>query len=205
MRRRLVVFPAALSALLLLPGVAAALGTLDQSNPTPNATFTSSPDRFLGQTFTAGITGILDTVEIFQSGEIPIGSTIEIRAAAGGLPTSAILASETTVAVAPAGWLQIPFSAPATVTAGTQYAITMDPPAGQGLGVFFPIDAANAYSGGFVVFDDQLGGGLTGETGTSCSTPTSPLPPRRPPRPRWPTPRRHRRPPAARSQRSAWG
>ena len=131
--RRLAVATTALvvaAATMLVP--AAEAGTLDQSQPTIANISTSVSDQFPeAQTFTAGIGGRLDQVDVAVgkslNGAPPL--QIEIRAVVGGQPTGAILASAAEPAASfplttfPSTFTSVTFAAPAVVTAGTQYAI----------------------------------------------------------------------------------
>jgi hypothetical protein len=157
MRRRLAVIPAVAGATLIFSSAVAALGTLDQSQTVGNGNVVTiaGPPAAHGQTFTAGLTGLLDTVSLNPAQDL-IGYTIEIRDTAGGLPGATVLASQTVTASTSTGALiQIPFTTPASVTAGTQYAIVAQQPvgstqisfnAGQGL-----------YAAGDLVIDDGTG------------------------------------------------
>lgn len=88
------------------------------------------------QTFTAGLTGGLDRVDLSLvqnklPGEVPnsVGLTVEIRTVSAGVPGGGVLASAT---IAPdeipsiawrLAFVSIHFSPPAPVTTGVQYAI----------------------------------------------------------------------------------
>jgi hypothetical protein len=124
---------AALAACLLLvpAGPAAALGTLDQSQiDTTHQITTTAAFPFsaaLCQIFTAGLSGQLDTVSLVPVTDLN-GATISIRALDAGTatPTNTVLASTTLSAPTTLHeWVQIPFATPASVTAGTQYAIVI--------------------------------------------------------------------------------
>ena len=124
---------AALAACLLLvpAGPAAALGTLDQSQTdTAEQIPTSAVFPFSAgvcQIFTAGLSGQLDTVSLVPVTDLN-GATISIRTLdpATGTPSNTVLASTTlSTPTTPDAWVQVPFAIPASVMAGTQYAIVI--------------------------------------------------------------------------------
>ena len=123
-RRNRILLGLVTAALLVGPfaGSTLAIGTLDQSQTTLEGSLFS---HWLGQTFTAGRSGALDTVSLYPTTDIS-GLTIEIRTASGGLPTATTLASEVIPASATNTWVDIAFTSPATVTAGTGYAIILN-------------------------------------------------------------------------------
>jgi hypothetical protein len=138
--------------MLALAQPAAALGTLDQSQTDLSGGIglvdTGVP-RPLGQTFTAGLSGLLDTVSLHP--QIPLdGFVIQIRTLTRlGRPSGSVLASQTIVSSPPDTWVQIAFTTPATVTAGKQYAIVAVPPTSDGY----------SFSGSFAAGVDLYAGG----------------------------------------------
>ena len=128
---------ALLLVLVLAPGMARASGTLDQSQTDfsgggggiagPDNTF-NGPESS-AQTFTAGLTGGVDRVDLFLGGTTVLPTapvTVEIRDTSSGTPGSTVLASASvpSASVSPYGsWVEVDFSSPAPVTSGTQYAI----------------------------------------------------------------------------------
>ncbi|HEY1238474.1 MAG TPA: choice-of-anchor R domain-containing protein [Solirubrobacterales bacterium] len=116
----------ALAAGSLAPGALA--GTLDQQQTVSSSVFFTDADSSSAQTFTAGLSGGLDQVDLYldRQGVPNAPLSVEIRDAPGG-PGSAILAGQSVpVSSVPAGdpgFLSIRFAAPAPVAAGTQYAI----------------------------------------------------------------------------------
>jgi hypothetical protein len=134
---------ALLAALVLaltgLPAAAHATGTLDQQQTEISAgvafAILSGPSgtQSVAQTFTAGISGGLDQVdvgvfEIFATSPL----SVEIRTVDGaGAPTATVLTSAvvpaSTVPSVPNGpvFVAVPFALPAPVVAGTQYAIVI--------------------------------------------------------------------------------
>ena len=126
---------------LALPASAAA-GTLDQQQTTvTNGGFIFGPQLQApdipfsdAQTFTAGLTGGLDRVDLslrqFRSNN-SVGLTVQIRTVSGGVPGAVVLASATIAAGAipatgtPFAFVPVSFSPPAPVVAGTRYAIVV--------------------------------------------------------------------------------
>jgi uncharacterized repeat protein (TIGR01451 family) len=126
MRRRLAVLPASVIALLLLTSTVAALGTLDQQAG-PFGTgrgYGVGVPRPIAQTFTAGLSGLLDTVALMPLQSMA-GFEVQIQSVSGGVPTGTVLATGTTASTTINDWVQIAFGSPATVVAGTQYAIVI--------------------------------------------------------------------------------
>jgi hypothetical protein len=133
---------AALAASALPPRVAA--GTLDQSQTAvslSNAAVGSPAEQDSAQTFTAGLSGSLDQVDLAVSRlphsgscKLGLGITVEIRTATAGFPTDSTLASANlppdVIAPSPPEppFVSVSFAAPTTVTAGTQYAIVLSAP-----------------------------------------------------------------------------
>jgi hypothetical protein len=123
---------AACAACLADPGAAFA-GTLDQqqlSSGTPPGRDVDNGES-MAQTFTAGLSGGLDQVDLKLSQTptaVTLPLTVEIRNAPGGSPGGTVLASGSIPASAapPSGspaFVPVVFASPAPVTAGTQYAI----------------------------------------------------------------------------------
>jgi hypothetical protein len=151
MRRRTALTTVAIVLALSLPGSTLALGTLDQSQTQHGATdalFSLTVVRPFGQTFTAGRTGLLDTVALLPL-ESYEGAALQVRTVDGGLPTSTVLASQTFTSSETESLVATVFSAPAAVTEGTQYAIVVVPPSTG----FYLIakSAGDAYAGGSAV------------------------------------------------------
>ena len=144
MRYRIPMLAAVVATMLALTaGSALAMGTPDQDQ----TTFTSTPPagtELLGQTFVAGLTGKLDTVQlhtsVFVQINLPVqpslaGMTVEIRTTSGSpaLPTSTVLATQV---LAPSdilngNWSTVTFTTAADVVAGTGYAIVITPSGGS--------------------------------------------------------------------------
>ena len=114
---------------VVAPGAALA-GTLDQQQTDGSSSppYTLGSINSLAQTFTAGIRGGVDQVDLYLgdggSGAAPL--SVEIRDVSGGAPGSTVLASHSVPAssVPPGpGFVSINFATPASVVAGAQYAI----------------------------------------------------------------------------------
>jgi hypothetical protein len=151
--------------LLIVPS-ASATGTIDQSQTTTSGlSVTTAASQWTAQTFTAGITGNLDQVDLFL---FRVGSagdlTVQIQTVSGGVPSGNVLASttlaEANVSASSYSWISVPLSPPAPVTAGTQYAIVLSAPRAAG----FPSALytwnfvfANPYSGGRLVLSSTSG------------------------------------------------
>jgi hypothetical protein len=133
-----------LLAVLLTPLVAGqvfALGTLDQE-ALPSLSSVAQLVSNMSQTFTAGLTGHLDTVALYASTSI-YSSTLNVAITAvdgGGAPTGPDLATGS--APAPDGWTLIALTPAISVTAGTMYAIVVTAPTP------FWSSAAAPYAGG---------------------------------------------------------
>ena len=117
----------------------------------------------IGQTFTAGLSGPLTSVEVFlvdssSSGSEP-GLTLALASTSSGLPVGVALAASTIpdsdVPSVP-GVVTVTFSSPATVTAGEQYAILITTSETNN-NYKWCGDGADTYSGGMDL-DDRTGG-----------------------------------------------
>jgi hypothetical protein len=139
--RRIGMIAAAVGCLLALtPGSALALGTLDQSQTNTSGTTIDwlAPDS-LSQSFTAGLSGRLDTVDVNADG-FGAAVTFQIQAQGiGALDTQ-------TVTLNGSGWTQIHLAKVVNVTKGIPYAIEMTPSATHEIG--WKGDCADSYAGG---------------------------------------------------------
>jgi len=117
-----------LLACLSVPAGASA-GDLDQQQTLANGARGIVSTQSGAQTFTAGRTGLLDQVDLdLAKGGSPVNLTVELRDVAAGTPGTQVLAAASVPAssvplTAAHGFVSIPFAVPASVTAGTQYAI----------------------------------------------------------------------------------
>jgi len=114
------------------PAVALA-GTLDQQQTDhADGSRAISANGSLAQTFEAGASGALDQVDLYLTAfNSPTADmNVQIRAVSGGSPGETVLASQTLPASAvsgvPGGFVPFHFAVPASVVAGTQYALVAD-------------------------------------------------------------------------------
>jgi hypothetical protein len=120
---------------LFIAPVASAAGTLDQSQTAINGAWVGvCQTQWVAQTFTAGLTGLLDQVDVHI--KVAVGNpgplTVEIRTVLpGGAPSGVVLtsasvpeASVPTPSQLPA-FVPVPLSPPAPSVSGTQYAIVL--------------------------------------------------------------------------------
>jgi hypothetical protein len=128
MRRRALALLSGILLLGLVPGsTLATVATKDQS-------YTSVPESLgagsinLAQTFTAGITGSLMSVDLWMNGDGAHPITVTIESTSGGLPTGTVLATSEsgTPPTGSGGWTSFSFSAPYSQTALTTYAIVFE-------------------------------------------------------------------------------
>ena len=79
------------------------------------------------QTFTAGLSGGIDQVDLHLESHGPTTPvTVEIRDTSGGAPGATVLAAQSVPASSSptaASWVTVNFATPAPVTAGSQYAV----------------------------------------------------------------------------------
>ena len=137
--------------------------SLDQSNvQVSNSGFAFSSTAWAGQTFTAGVSGQLTRIDadLFCSGctGTTPNLTVSIRATnASGVPTGADLASATLTGFSGSGFFPVTFASPATITAGTKYAIVLRATANPSAGSYAYVcscagatsgENMNAYAGG---------------------------------------------------------
>lgn len=118
------------AALALIFGVAssASAGTLDQQQTDFSVgTGTIDSGETPAQTFTAGLSGGIDQVDLHLESHGPTTPvTVEIRDTSGGAPGATVLAAQSVPAssIPTAGsWVTVNFATPAPVTAGSQYAV----------------------------------------------------------------------------------
>lgn len=176
--------------LLILFGIAATLprhataSDLDQSSPATNPGSAQGLSGSAGQTFTAGVSGSLDYVELYfvdaynlfctqddasdpdtscivEDGivrEGPGDIVIEIRELDGtGLPTGITLGSGYLGQDWYNDWVGVSLSQPATVTAGTTYALVVSTTLNGGR-YALGMSAEGSYAGGHVFNPDGVGG-----------------------------------------------
>jgi hypothetical protein len=160
------------------PGdVRLALGPqIDQQNTTVTANgFGFTATSWAGQTFIPSVTGPLLRVDLDLfcsgcSGTIP-NLTVALRATTGspGIPTGADLATATISGFSnnTGTYFSATFATPATVTAGTQYAVVMHPQSNPSAGVYAYVcsctTSTNPYTSGSRVTSANSGGTWTAD------------------------------------------
>jgi hypothetical protein len=144
---------AALAALALVPAAAAA-DTLDQQQPLGGSDARIKLNESLAQTFTAGLSGGLDRVELLvgapdSTPDAPL--TVELRNVSAGSPGTTVLAAGS---VAPSAvsvtdaWVPITFPNAVPVTAGTQYSIVAYSPVNDTHDYFWALAFDDPYPAG---------------------------------------------------------
>jgi hypothetical protein len=134
MRRRALAAALFVSAALLAVVPSAGAAVLDQSQPgiRSNTVAFVSDSVHDAQTFTNGLTGALDQVDVAVGRtDLTVNASllVEIRPLSSGVPSGPALASASLpaasvpVAFFPSAFLSVPLAPPAPVTAGVQYAI----------------------------------------------------------------------------------
>jgi hypothetical protein len=156
--RIFVVASAALAALLLGAAASASAGTLDQQQTNSGNSIALTTDQSGAQTFTAGISGMLDQADLklFKQDTPPPFVTVEIRNTSAGSPGATVLATSTIPASAVStnsvvgAFASATFAAPASVIAGVQYALVAWSPGGGGGAYYWLFDQGDPtpYAGG---------------------------------------------------------
>jgi hypothetical protein len=129
MIRKVVLVSGVAAALLLGATSSASAGTLDQQQTTSSTDAGFFTNQSVAQTFTAGISGVVDQVDLLllKSGTPPNPVTVQIRNVSAGKPAATALASASVptaaIPTATATFVPVTFTTPVPVTAGTQYAI----------------------------------------------------------------------------------
>jgi hypothetical protein len=112
----------------LIPAASASAGTLDQQQTISNFGGLQVNSTFSkAQTFTAGLTGQLDQVDLAVSGmSVTTPLAVQIRDGSATAPGDSVLASAsvpTSAVTSSESFVPITFASPTSVTAGTQYSI----------------------------------------------------------------------------------
>jgi hypothetical protein len=147
-KRRIVALATSLLLLNLVAGPAWATSeVLDQSNNWAPGYDVGGPAS-LAQTFTAGKTGTLTSVELYLVGTGTVyaeldGATNGLLGYSSVIPIAPALATAHATASASGSWVKFTFSAPANVVTGNYYAIAFSPTASNGT-----MGSLNTYSGG---------------------------------------------------------
>jgi hypothetical protein len=178
MRRFGVLFVALAAMLALTTGSVLATGTLDQAQTSTIATKEWGSGFPLAQTFTAGATGVLDTVSVnmFIPAVLNVQPaaagdfTVEIWATTSGLPSGAS-ALATSTALTGGGWVDAAFTSPTSVVSGTMYAIKLVHPTGV-IDWTGDCQTDNYVPGQALVFDVSWqtvpAWGIANDTGAAC-------------------------------------
>jgi hypothetical protein len=138
---------------LLVPGAALA-DTLDQQQPNGGSDVRVDTGESIAQTFTAGLTGGLDRVELllgFPDSAPDAPLTVEIRGVSAGSPDTTALASGSVPSSAVSStdaWLPITFATAVPVTAGTKYSIVAYSSVNGTHSYFWAIDFPDPYPAG---------------------------------------------------------
>jgi hypothetical protein len=130
-RTRTFLIMAVAAAAALIPAASASAGTLDQQQTISNfGGLQVASNNSKAQTFTAGLTGLLDQVDLALSGGIDATTplTVQIRDGSATAPGNTVLASAsvpTSAATSSESFVSAIFTSPASVTSGTQYSIVV--------------------------------------------------------------------------------
>src|SRR3954471_8647914 len=159
MIRKIALVSGAAGALFLGAASSASAGTLDQQQTASNTNAGLFLSQSVAQTIPPGLTGRLDQVDLvlYKAGTPPGPSvTVEIRGTSGSNPGAASLATAS-IPISSVGttqaFLSFTFASPASVAAGTKYAIVVYSPGagGDAVGVWY--QNADVYSGGSSFYD----------------------------------------------------
>jgi hypothetical protein len=159
-RTRTFLITAVAAAAALIPAAGASAGTLDQQQTLSNfGGLQVANNNSKAQTFTAGLTGLLDQVDLALSGGVDAATplTVEIRDGSATAPGDTVLATAsvpTSAVASTESFVPVTFTSPASVTAGTQYSIVaLNGGASSAAGWFWysgkpTTGTASAYEGG---------------------------------------------------------
>jgi photosystem II stability/assembly factor-like uncharacterized protein len=138
--------------------------TVDQQNTSvTNSGFGFNATSWVGQTFTAGVTGPLTKADLSLfcsgcTGTTP-NLTLSVRATSAGVATGADLATATIPGTNGSGYLSGTFTTPLNVTAGTTYALIVRPVSNPSAGTYaYVISASDVYAGGGWITSSNSGG-----------------------------------------------
>jgi len=107
------------------------VGCVDQESRDANHSLElSAAGGYAAQTFTTRTTGALTSVTLHleHTGLYTQTAIVQLESVAGGLPTGDVLAVATPTTVQSAEWLTFGFPSPASLVAGTEYAIVLVAP-----------------------------------------------------------------------------
>lgn len=126
----------ALASLLLLSGPAAAAPVIDQqSTGSGTAISSSEATSQTGQTFTAGLTGLLTRIDVSDLVRATMTGTLTLNVfnTASGLPVGSTIASQAipnSAVPSSAGQVSFVFNSPTSIIAGRTYAFALVPQSG---------------------------------------------------------------------------
>ena len=133
-------------------GFSCARAILDQASESLTHSIALAPaSSSAAQTFTAGVSGVLETVELWldKPGSVYTDiANVRIESVEDGMPTGTTLAVADPVTLPRNGWIAFAFPSPASVVAGRQYAITLVAPTPA-----WAISDADTYPGGQAVMN----------------------------------------------------
>ena len=152
-RSRTFLITAVAAAAALMPAAGASAGTLDQQQTLSNfGGLQVASNNSKAQTFTAGLTGQLDQIDLALSGmSVTTPLTVQIRDGSATAPGDTVLASAsvpTSAVTSSESFVPITFASPASVTAGTQYSIVALNDSSGWFWYAGKTDTASAYEGG---------------------------------------------------------
>jgi hypothetical protein len=152
-RTRTFLITAVAAVAALIPAASASAGTLDQQQTLSNfGGLQVDSNNSKAQTFTAGLTGQLDQVDLAVSGmSVTTPLTVQIRDGSATAPGDTVLASAsvpTSAVTSSESFVPITFASPASVTAGTQYSIVELNDSSGWFWYAGKTDTASAYEGG---------------------------------------------------------
>jgi hypothetical protein len=141
------------AAAALVPAAGASAGTLDQQQTLSNfGGLQVDSNNSKAQTFTAGLTGQLDQIDLALGGmSVTTPLTVQIRDGSATAPGDTVLASAsvpTSAVTSSESFVPITFASPAPVTAGTQYSIVALNDSSGWFWYSGKTDTASAYEGG---------------------------------------------------------
>jgi Ca2+-binding RTX toxin-like protein len=143
-------------AMLAMPTGASAAEVVDQHQDSQNTRHTVSSSESWGEVFTAGVSGRLSHLDVALGSAGGTGALFaELHAVTAGAPAADILASKQipVTDLPPSGPGDLPvvsvtFAAPATVLAGSQYALLLHVNGSAGTAVNVGYSTGNPYAGG---------------------------------------------------------
>ena len=158
----------ALTSLVLLSGPAAATVADQQSSGSVTGASSSDAGSQSGQTFTAGVSGLLTRIDISElSRGVGFGGslTLNVLDAPSGMPVGSAIASQAIPdSSVPLSYGQVTFafSSPASIVAGRKYAFALVPQSGQ---VSYGLASPGSYVGGEAIQGGPTGWGTYGSPG----------------------------------------